>query len=121
MANKQYTEDEPENPWGDLRQHWEESAKKERPDRMKNAHRVMVEIARLTNEMRTDGWKEVSYCPKDGSMFWAWDPLCSLPYKCSYRGVWPDGKWDAYCDGDIWPSRPVLFKPIDAASGRNDD
>ena len=96
----------------DLRKHWNDSAEKERPKREAWAHPNMQQICHLTNEMRNEGWSEISYCPKDGSSFLAWNPLCSLPYICTYSGKWPDGKWWAHVDGDVWPDKPMMWKPI---------
>jgi len=47
-------------------------------------------------------------------MFWAWKPTMSKPYRCNYKGEWPNGSWWAYMSGDIWPDNPgpVLFKEI---------
>ena len=96
----------------DLRHHWEESSKAERTERESWAHPNMKEIAKLTTDLRNNGWQDASYCPKGGEMFLAWSPLMGLPYKCKYEGEWPDGKWWAYVDGDVWPDRPVLFKEL---------
>ena len=101
--------------WTNLRLHWEKSAREERPEREAAAHPNMKEISRLTCEMINDGWRNIRDCPKDGSMFWAWEPNMSMPYKCKYEGKWSNGKWWAYVDGDIWPCNPSLFK-----SERND-
>ena len=95
----------------DLRKHWADSADKELSARAEKSHRNMGEIHALTTEMRNDGWKDICYCPKDGSVFWAWSPVMPNPYRCKYDGEWPNGKWWALMDGDIWPDQPVLFKP----------
>ncbi len=94
----------------DIRKVWSDADKEEIPIRQKQAHKNMEEIAKLTIEMMNDGWRSIIYCPKDESMFWAWDPTMSMPYCCAYRGEWPDGSWDAYVHGDIFPCQPVLFK-----------
>lgn len=100
--------------WGNLRRHWEEHAAKERPERRKQISPGMLKIFNLVAKLKSKhGWREAVYCPKDGTMFWAWDPLTSLPYKCNYHGEWPSGSWWAYMDGDAWPARPLLFKPIE--------
>ena len=97
----------------ELFEHWRKCEAEERPEKEAVAHKNMKEIMRLTNEMREEGWREIAYCPKGGTLFWAWEPFSSLPYKCSYRGEWPTGSWLAYTDGDIWPARPSLFKLIE--------
>ena len=97
----------------ELRQHWAESAEKERAELEPFAHPAMADISRLTSELRNAGWNDIAYCPKDGTVFLAWSPINGpLPYRCSYDGEWPNGSWWACTCGDIWPDRPVLFKPL---------
>ena len=55
------------------------------------------------------GWSEAIYCPKDGTHFQAIEPGSTGIHDCNYQGEWPKGSWWVY-DGDIWPSRPCLFK-----------
>ena len=98
--------------WSNLRAHWDESAERERPQREAVAHPAMEQVNRLVADMRNSGWRVATDCPKDGTMFWAWDPLNTLPYHCNYQGEWPKGSWWAYMDGDVWPARPVLFRPM---------
>lgn len=57
------------------------------------------------------GWREACYCPKDGSTFHVIEPGSTGVFSCHYEGEWPKGSWWIHCgDGDIAPSRPVLFK-----------
>ena len=94
----------------ELRHHWAESAEKERAERKEWAHPAMRKIHKYYTDLRNAGWQDAIYCPKDGSFFLAWSPGNILPYRCRYEGEWPDGRWWAYLDGDVWPDRPVLFK-----------
>ena len=55
------------------------------------------------------GWSEASYCPKDGTHFQAIESGSTGIHDCSYEGEWPTGTWWLY-DGDVWPSRPCLYK-----------
>ncbi len=96
----------------DLRKHWSDSDKKEIPERESMAHPNMAKIARLTTEMRNDGWRDSMYCPKGGEVFWAWEPTMGLPYRCIYQGEWPNGTYWAMVHGDMWSCHPVLFKAI---------
>ena len=100
--------------WTDLRNHWEESARKERPQREAWAHPAMADAHKAANLLRANGWSDAGYCPKDGTPFLAWTPTMSLPFVCYYQGKWPDGKWWAEMDGDVWPQNPgpVLWKPL---------
>lgn len=55
------------------------------------------------------GWWDASYCPKDGSHFQAIEAGSTGIHDCAYWGAWPTGGWNIF-DGDVWPSRPILFK-----------
>ena len=55
------------------------------------------------------GWREAMYCPKDGSTFDVIEPGSSGIHVAHYDGDWPDGSWWVH-DGDLWPSRPCLFR-----------
>lgn len=56
------------------------------------------------------GWREAQYCPKDGTHFQAIEPGSTGIHDCNYQGEWASGSYWLYGDGDIWPSRPILFK-----------
>ena len=60
------------------------------------------------------GWREAVYCPKDRSEFLVIEAGSTGQHRCMYEGEWPTGKWWIVEDGDMSPSRPVLFKPIPA-------
>jgi hypothetical protein len=59
------------------------------------------------------GWQEAIYCAKDGSEFYVIEPGSSGVHVCHYEGKWPKGTWWIHSEGDMWPSRPCLWKPID--------
>lgn len=56
------------------------------------------------------GWRDAIYCPKDGSVFKVLEPGSTGKHDCIYQGEWPNGSWWIVEDGDMCPSRPVLFK-----------
>jgi hypothetical protein len=56
------------------------------------------------------GWIEACYCPKDGTVFDAIEPGSTGIHSTHYSGVWPNGRWYVYDGGDLYPSRPILFK-----------
>ena len=64
------------------------------------------------------GWRDAIYCPKDGTLFKAIEAGSTGTHKCVYRGEWPSGKWWIVDAGDLWPSRPILFKPEDTDNAR---
>ena len=58
------------------------------------------------------GWRDITYCPKDGTRFLAVCGNGSYPRPCTYQGEWPKGTWWIEDAGDLWPERPILFKPM---------
>ena len=64
------------------------------------------------------GWREAIYCPKDGTSFDAIEPGSTGIHTCSYSGKWPKGSWWVHNAGDLWPSRPCLFKPKSTTKGQ---
>ena len=56
------------------------------------------------------GFKEAIYCPKDGTFFDAIEAGSTGIGTCSYTGEWPKGHWWMHEAGDLWPSRPILFR-----------
>jgi hypothetical protein len=56
------------------------------------------------------GWRDASYCPKDGSVFKAIEAGSTGVHDCHYDGEWPTGRWWVHAPGDLCPSRPILFK-----------
>lgn len=56
------------------------------------------------------GWSDAQYCPKDGSEFNVIEVGSTGIHRCHYSGEWPKGYWMVHAGGDLWPSRPVLFR-----------
>ena len=56
------------------------------------------------------GWNDAIYCPKDGTGFDAIEVGSTGIQRCHYSGEWPDGDWWAVEAGDLWPSRPSLYR-----------
>lgn len=71
------------------------------------AIRMMFEARQRLMEL---GWNDAIYCPKDGSEFDAIEPGSTGIHRCHYRGEWPNGHWHIASDGDLYPSRPVLYR-----------
>jgi hypothetical protein len=70
---------------------------------------ALREMTRAFHRLKRLGWNDISYCPKDGSMFDAIEAGSTGIHRCNYQGEWPDGSWWIF-DGDIWPSRPILYR-----------
>lgn len=73
------------------------------------ALRVMMDAFTRLRDM---GWREAIYCPKDGSVFEVIEVGSTGIFKCHYEGEWPKGSWWIHDCGDLWPSRPTLWRPI---------
>jgi hypothetical protein len=73
-----------------------------------DAIKLMFECHQRLQEL---GWREVIYCPKDGSVFDAISPGSTGIHPTHYSGDWPSGSWWCEDGGDIWPSRPCLYRP----------
>jgi hypothetical protein len=58
------------------------------------------------------GWREVIYCPKDGTRFLAIEAGSTGVFPCSYIGKWPHGGWWVEAGEEPWSSRPILWKPM---------
>lgn len=80
------------------------------PDERSAIRMMMDAHIRLTDM----GWKDAIYCPKDGTVFEVIEPGSTGIFKCQYEGEWPKGSWWILEDGDMSPSRPVLFRPLSA-------
>jgi hypothetical protein len=75
----------------------------------KDAIRAMFDAWLRLKEL---GWSEAIYCPKDGTNFQVIEAGSTGIHECYYDGKWPDGRWWIASEGDLWPSRPILFKPF---------
>lgn len=62
------------------------------------------------------GWNDACYCPKDRSQFLVIEAGSTGQHRCFYEGEWPFGSWWVVDDGDMYPSRPVLFKRLAGAT-----
>jgi len=62
--------------------------------------------------LQSQGWKEIMYCPKDGTVFEVIEAGSTGIHDCHYTGVWPTGTWWVHDDQikDLFPSRPILFR-----------
>lgn len=69
---------------------------------MQQAHRRLCEL----------GWADATYSPKDGTLFEALEAGCIVSGRCQYRGEWPKGGWWMHDAGDLWPSRPILWRKL---------
>lgn len=91
---------------------WGEASKREKDWRDSEEVKLLAAMNDAYQGLKACGWREIQYCPKDGSRFLAIEAGSTGVYPCSYRGEWPNGTWFTEAHGDLWPSRPILFKPM---------
>lgn len=60
--------------------------------------------------LKKQGWNDIIYCPKDGSVFLVIEAGSTGVHECIYEGTWPDGKWWILENGDMYPSMPILWR-----------
>lgn len=56
------------------------------------------------------GWREIMYCPKDGTVFDSISAGSTGIHDCYYQGKWPDGRWWVFDGGDLWPADPFMWR-----------
>lgn len=86
-----------------------EAAKASRAERMPDVKAALDAMHDAYTRLKELGWREASYCPKDGTHFQVIEPGSTGIHDANYTGEWPKGSWWVY-DGDVWPSRPILFR-----------
>lgn len=86
-----------------------EAAKARRAEQMPTEHDCLRVMMEAYSRLRDLGWRDAIYCPKDGTAFDAIEFGSTGIHDCVYDGDWPNGRWWIR-DGDIWPSRPVMFR-----------
>ncbi len=69
----------------------------------------IVKMWNAFQELKRLGWNDAMYCPKDGTHFDVIEAGSTGIHDANYEGKWPTGSWWIY-DGDISPSRPILFR-----------
>lgn len=91
-----------------------DAAKARRAEQMPDERTAIKCMFSAWLRLKELGWKQAEYCPKDGSLFDVIEPGSTGIHRCRYQGEWPKGSWWIEGDGDLWPSRPVLFRPLGA-------
>ncbi len=86
----------------------DERRKKDMPDERSAINAFFDAWQRL----KDFGWERAIDCPKDGREFEVIEAGSTGIHRCIYRGDWPDGDWWIMDDGDLWPSRPTLYREI---------
>lgn len=85
-------------------------AKAQRAAAMPTESDAIVAMWSAWQRLKELGWRDAIYCPKDGTPFQAIEAGSAGIHECSYLGKWPTGSWLCHADGDLWPSRPILYR-----------
>lgn len=88
-----------------------DAAKHKRAESMPTVQDALVVMSEAYRRLHDLGWREAMYCPKDGSRFEVIEAGSSGIHVAHYNGKWPNGWWIADA-GDLWPSHPILWRPI---------
>jgi hypothetical protein len=92
--------------WKEIKQH-----KSDRAERMPDDAAALRTMLDVMERLRELGWRDAIYCPKDGTHFNAIEAGSTGIFDCYYDGEWPTGGWWIADGGELYPSRPILFKP----------
>lgn len=85
-----------------------EKATAERAVRLPDAHACLAAMSSASSRMKELGWRESTYCPRDGSLF----AVCEI----GSTGMWTanfSGEYIIYADCVKKPGRHMFFKPLD--------
>ena len=88
-----------------------EAARERREQLMPTEADCLRMLGDLSERLRELGWRDAIYCPKDGTPFDVIEFGSTGIHTCHYDGEWPNGHWWVHAAGDLWPSRPILFRP----------
>ena len=94
--------------------HQIEIAKECRAKRLPDEKAALDAMMEAFTRLQELGWREAVYCPKDGTSFQVIEAGSTGVHHCHYEGEWPKGSWWVHDGGDMWPSRPILFRPLPA-------
>jgi hypothetical protein len=70
----------------------------------------LAQMQEAYQRLKELGWNDAIYCPKDGTIFDAIEAGSIGIHDCHYMGEWPKGSWWTHEAGDLWPSRPTLYR-----------
>lgn len=105
------SEQEAEQLWKDI-----EAKQAERAVRLPDEKACLSAMMEAFIRLKELGWSDAIYCPKDGSSFQVIEAGSTGIFDCHYEGAWPKGTWWVADEGDLWPSRPILFRKYPAAT-----
>lgn len=94
-----------------------EAATKARAEAMPTEEDAVRVMANAFQRLRELGWKEASYAPTDKPLKLI-EPGSSGIHDGHAYGEWPHKSFWITDAGDLWPTRPCLFRFVDSAKAR---
>lgn len=91
-----------------------ETAREKRASAMPTERDAINALWEAYQRLKELDWNDAIYCPKDGSLFDVIEAGSSGIHSCRYDGEWPTGHWWIEEAGDLWPSRPILYRRTEA-------
>lgn len=95
-------------------------AHEDRVARMPDEKSALNAMHDAYTRLKDMGWRDAIYCPKDGSTFEIIEVGSTGIFRAHYQGEWPTGSWWAEDAGDLWPSRPTLFRLLPEDQAKED-
>lgn len=65
------------------------------------------------------GWRDIHYCPKDGRTFQVIEVGSTGVHVAHYESDGHIGTFWIHAEGDLWPSKPSLYRPLPAEGNKN--
>lgn len=90
-----------------------EAEDKRRAEAMPDEQSALKAMFDAWYRLKELGWREVIYCPKDGTPFKVIEAGSTGIFDASYSGEWPDGYLNVHDGHDTYSGRPggtILFK-----------
>lgn len=87
-----------------------EATRKARAAKLPDEKAALDAMCEAYHRLHELGWRDATYCPKDGSGFAVIEAGSTGIHHCTYSGEWPNGTWLVHGDDDLWPSKPILFR-----------
>lgn len=93
-----------------------EKCKREREGHMPDEKAAINALFEAWQRLKELGWREPSYCPKDGSSFKVIELGSTGIFDCYYQGEWPDGLYMVSDESDVYPTSNgvAMFKLLPA-------
>jgi len=95
---------------------WLDLSRQKRAERLPDTRSCLSSMLDARERLIELGWREMSGFPTDGATsFWIVEVGSTGVHDAVYLGEYPNGYFFVQAGGDLWPTKPILWKP------KNDD